>query len=385
MNNDSDFSLTPAAWTLLAVAVGTFVVGWMLGWFEFFAVAAGCGLLILLAVPFVLGRTDLALNRALQPRRVVVGEPAVAEMVTINRSRRRSRSQVVTEQVGEQTFVLDVPALAPSKAASFDYPLPTDRRGQISIGPSVISRSDPLGLLLRRVGECAPETLWVHPKTLAVSSIPSGLAKDLEGPTFDTSPAGDVAFHTIREYQLGDDPRHVHWMSTARTGELMVRHYVDNRRPHVSVLVDALDSVMTPEEFEVAVEIAASLGVSAVHEGRAVAVQIGPDVLVGHNHPATYDDVLDRAAAVTQHEEFSLRESAAQMLRTERGASVIVLVVGRCDIDVLSDLCAELRRAGRIIVVPVYEGGDDLAVPRAQTIPGPTLDGFVAHWGAYAA
>ena len=68
--------------------------------------------------------------------------------------------------------------------------------------------------------------------------LPVGFAKDLEGPTSDASPAGDIAFHALRPYQLGDDHRHIHWMSTARTGTLMVRHYVDNRRPTLAVLLD---------------------------------------------------------------------------------------------------------------------------------------------------
>ena len=66
-----------------------------------------------------------------------------------------------------------------------------------------------------------------------------GFAKDLEGPTSRRltrrrrrvprrcAPTGSAT-----------TPRHIHWMSTARTGTLMVRHYVDNRRPHLGVLLD---------------------------------------------------------------------------------------------------------------------------------------------------
>ena len=47
-----------------------------------------------------------------------------------------------------------------------------------------------------------------------------------------------MAFHALRPYQLGDDHRHIHWMSTARTGSVMVRQNVDNRVPSVVVLLD---------------------------------------------------------------------------------------------------------------------------------------------------
>ena len=111
------------------------------------------------------------------------------------------------------------------------YPLPTARRGVVDVGPALIVKTDLLGLMRREIAQTDVDRLWVHPRVAALGPLPVGFAKDLEGPTSDASPAGDVAFHALREYELGDDHRHIHWMSSARTGTLMVRHYVDNRRP----------------------------------------------------------------------------------------------------------------------------------------------------------
>jgi len=47
--------------------------------------------------------------------------------------------------------------------------------------------------------------------------VPAGRARDLDGPTFDSSPQGSAAFHTLRDYVPGDERRHIHWRSTART------------------------------------------------------------------------------------------------------------------------------------------------------------------------
>ena len=118
------------------------------------------------------------------------------------------------------------------------YPLPTARRGVVQVGPALIVKTDLLHLMRREIEQTGVQTLWVHPRVAALAPLPVGFAKDLEGPTSDASPAGDVAFHALREYELGDDHRHIHWMSTARTGTLMVRHYVDNRRPSITAVVD---------------------------------------------------------------------------------------------------------------------------------------------------
>ena len=131
-------------------------------------------------------------------------------------------------------------------------------------------KSDLVNLMRREIVQTGTQTLWVHPRVVALRPLPVGYAKDLEGPTSDASPAGDVAFHALREYELGDDHRHIHWMSTARTGTLMVRHYVDNRRPNVTVVVDTnVESYIDPAGFDTAIEIAASLGVSSLMAGPA--------------------------------------------------------------------------------------------------------------------
>ena len=159
----------------------------------------------------------------------MVGEPCVAELVATNPTRRRDAASASTSCSAARSPV-DVPALRAGHEHRTIYSIPTDRRGKLAVGPAVVSRADPAGLLRRSVAH-PNTTVWVHPRWGLVRPLPVGFAKDLEGPTSDASPAGDVAFHAIRPYVIGDDPRHIHWMSSARTGEPMVRHYVDNRRP----------------------------------------------------------------------------------------------------------------------------------------------------------
>ena len=258
-------------------------------------VAAGCLLVLAVGVPFVVGRLALEVERTLEPDRVTVGDRAVAVMRVTNPRRTPIASRTIEEHVGGRPLRLDIPPLGAGRSTDAVYTLPTARRGVVQVGPALIVKTDLLHLMRREIEQTGIQTLWVHPRVAALAPLPVGFAKDLEGPTSDASPAGDVAFHALREYELGDDHRHIHWMSTARTGTLMVRHYVDNRRPSITAVVDTdLASYVSDDEFDLAIEIAASLGVSSMLHGQPVAVWLDREVVMGQNRAAGRNDLLDR-------------------------------------------------------------------------------------------
>ena len=80
--------------------------------------------------------------------------------------------------------------------------------------------------------------LLVAPRVTDLSVFAGGLTNDLDGATSQQLSMSDLAFHALREYVPGDDLRHVHWRSSAKAGELLVRQYHETRRGHVTVLVD---------------------------------------------------------------------------------------------------------------------------------------------------
>ena len=250
-----------------------YVAGWQLGWIELMVVAAGCLAALLIAVAFVVGRLAIDIERSVDPGRVMVGEPAGALLTARNPGRRPTRSIVVDEHIGGVDHPGDRSGAGAGAEHRTFYQLPTERRARVHVGPAEVVRADPLRLLRRRVGHAPATDLWVHPRWALVEALPSGFAKDLEGPTSDASPAGDIAFHALRPYQLGDDRRHIHWMSTARSGTLMVRHYVDNRRPTLAVLLDDADAPYDDASFELAVEVVTSLR-AELHG--AAAADLGP-------------------------------------------------------------------------------------------------------------
>ncbi len=372
---------------MAAIGLGSWIAGWLTGWNELMVVAAGSLLALAVALPFVAGRLRLDTHRALVPDRVTVGDEARAEIVIRNPGRAPSRATVLEDGVGSDRYPVAVPTMNPGGAHGGGYDLPTDRRGVYAVGPLVAVRQDPLRLLRREVAQTGIETFYVHPRVAATRPLPLGLVKDLEGPTSDASPAGDVAFHALREYQMGDDFRHIHWLSTARTGTTMVRHYVDNRRPTLAVVLDDRAAVIDGDQFETAVSVTASLVVSSLVARQPVSAVFGGLSLRSAARAGSRPDLLDQLAGGEPGPGTALFDAGAAALRRDPDASAVAIVTGPIPPSELVRFATQLRRRARIIFIRVWPdrtGLEPAVVPGATVLDVSDLRQFRAAWNRFA-
>ncbi|MFK7918946.1 MAG: DUF58 domain-containing protein [Ilumatobacter sp.] len=384
--------VTPLGVGVGVLGIAAYIGGWRLGWIELLVLAAGCFVSLLIAIPFILGRSRIDIVRRHEPDRVSAGDTVRITLTATNTGRSSSRRVIVDEIIGGRHEPVSIPSLAAGESTEAEYRLPTRRRAKLALGPAVITRSDALGLMRRDVSESDVSICWVYPRTRYVAPLPVGFAKDLEGPTSDSSPAGDVAFHTIRPYRSGDDRRHIHWLTTAKTGSLMVRHFVDNRRPHVAVLLDCGRAAYpTNEAFETAVSIAASLSSSMLAAHLPASVRLGPDTVLGNHVAADELAVLQHLTLIDANDDTpnDLAVNAAGFLRSEPHASALVVVTGSRSAEDLLALVVHARRNVRLIIVhvdPTLADGIDsaraarTAVPGARSIHVSTVDEFAAAW-----
>ena len=97
-----------------------------------------------------------------------------------------------------------------------------------------------------------------------------GAIRDLDGQETKHLSPSDIAFHTLRDYVPGDDRRHVHWKSSAKIGQLMVRQYVDTRRSHVAVRLSLAPAEYPSDgEFELPLSCRAPVPRPPTRGGRA--------------------------------------------------------------------------------------------------------------------
>jgi uncharacterized protein (DUF58 family) len=265
--------VTPLGWTMVALVPLGFVFGYGLGWLELVAAAWAGLVLLIVAVVYLIGRTRLAVDLRLPQSRTVVGEPVAGELTVANPGRLRTLGITVEIPVGSGLAEIAVPAIGPRAERRQEFTVPATRRGVITVGPVRTVRADPLGLVRREHVWTAASELFVHPRTIGIPSMSTGFVRDLEGsPTRELS-TSDISFHALREYTAGDERRHIHWKSTAKTGTYMVRQFEQTKRSHVVVALSlASADYVTDEEFEMAVSVAGSLGARAIRDTREVSV-----------------------------------------------------------------------------------------------------------------
>jgi uncharacterized protein (DUF58 family) len=211
-----------------------------------------------------------------------------------------------------------VPLLAAGAEHDERLTIAAARRGVIDVGPVSISRGDPVGILRRQAVWPEVHTLHVHPVTALIPATSAGLIRDLEGlPTSDIVDA-DLAFHAIRDYVPGDSRRHVHWKSTAKTGRLMVRQYEETRHSRIAVLIGITpdEEYASDDEFELAVSVAASLGLQAVRDGRELVVTTSaekPELVRGEVVAVRTLPTRDAGAMLDGFAEIELAERASRL------------------------------------------------------------------------
>lgn len=342
--------LTPAGWTVLAVAVAAYAGGALLGYRFLAACGVGLAGLLVVGAAWVVLRPRVDLTRTVDPDRVSVGEPALGRIDVRNRSRLPSVPFVAVDRVGREQVSLPVGALPPGGMRPVYYPIPTVRRGRVPLGPLTVERRDPLGLLRRARPVAAPALLWVHPRVHRAASLPVGIVLDFEARTTANARLGTLTFSALRDYVPGDDPRRIHWRTTARAGHLIVKEHIDTTEPTTTVL---LDNVGLPDDalFEEAVEVAASVYHSVEVSGRPVAVQ----AVAGQPVPDALTP-LDELAAV-QREAGSVDGLFDVLERLAPGGVLVVVTSG--DAVQLTRLADQRRRFNPVVVVQVVAPGDD--------------------------
>lgn len=293
------------------------------------------------------------------PYRVMSGEMVSVEIEVTNRKWFLSswllaaRDQVahVRDRFQATTLFVRVPA---GQTQRSHYFVRFSQRGEYSFGPLELTTHFPLGLVERGLVFNDFAKLTVHPR---VGRMTSRWRSDLWNATELAEQrrrrAGlfDDEFQRIREYRVGDNPKAIHWRTTARRGELMVREYQQTRDRDLVLLVELWQPAHPTDADLDRVELAVSFAATVLHENlrqsreaRLRMIVVGSRVFAW-DHLSSLEHALDHLALASSSSAAEIRPVLDETMQRISSSSRVVVVSSRPR--------ADLRTRVRGVVEPV--------------------------------
>jgi len=239
---------------------------------------------------------------------------------------------------GSQNPMTFIARLSRKSDRRYSFTLECDRRGEYRIGPLMITSSYPLGISTARKemkGSDAP--LLVFPEIFAIATLPlmSGSAAPMSGVEAASKAGGSEEFFGTREYRQGDSLRYIHWPSTARHSQLIVKEFEIRASVEVTIVIDLQkgSDIGTGKEttLEYAVKIAASTAQYSLDRGHTVQlVCLGADdhIIPTARGLSQLALILETLAKVRANGTVSYAETVNRASELIRDGGTAILVFG---------------------------------------------------------
>ena len=356
--------LTARGRFVLALGFVVYIAAWAFGSKPLYPVATG--LLLVVAAAWVwirLANRPFGVRRGWGDHEHVEGDdvPVVVELKPTGAV--LPASIVLSERVGRlgrQRHVLR----RRGRRLGVRYVLEHVRRGRYAFDDVQAELSDPFGLERVTVALPAPGALLVYPRLVRLSRLFSEAgARSHDGRRLLLRRHSGFELHSVREYEQGESLRRVHWRSTARRGQLMVKELEDSPRDEIAVLLDADVRSVVGDSFDVQVRAAGSILDAYIRRGRRAVIAVNSErreVQHVHSPAADWRRALELLAAV----EPSGQMPAARLLAQEDGPAAraleLAVVTARLDsalVDRLVQRALSRRKVSLVYVDPASFNG----------------------------
>lgn len=237
--------------------------------------------------------------------------------------------------VGESALLLL--DLHPGETREATYWVQPERRGRYTLGPTRVETWDLLGFasFVQITGDTAELVVYPTPLPLRRLFWENAAPGGAYSRTAATRRGSGMDFHGVREYQPGDELRHVHWRTTARTGQLAVAEYEQGTHRDAVVVLDlslqayANAGRVGEELLEMAVTLAASVCAFLARRGEPVRL-LTPRDISDPTPPSVGAAVLPRILEVLVDAEadssLSLAETLMEAQRLTMGQATLVCI-----------------------------------------------------------
>jgi len=307
--------------------------------------------LLLMCLPVVAGvivtraRLRMSCERSIEPTQVPLGSPLRGQIILGQDGRLPAGilllEDTVPRELGSRPrFVVD--KADPRWKRVVEYPLLGRVRGRFATGPLRVRTTDPLGLVQLDRQFAATSEVMVTP---TIVPLPAIRLAGGGGSTGEARPhrVGVVGQDDalVREYRQGDDVRRIHWRSTARRGELMVRREEQAWDPSATLILDSRATAHAgrgmANSLEWAISAAASVAIHFLEDGFAVEIYEADGSMrisgsMGQHSTASRELVITRLTELRARSTASLRYATATAA-VDRAGQLVLAVLGRMTVD----------------------------------------------------
>jgi uncharacterized protein (DUF58 family) len=330
---------------------------------------------ILAAILVARTRLRLSCERSVEPAQVPIGTPMRGRIVLGQQGRLPigilMLEDAVPRELGNRPrFLIDRATL--NWRREVEYPLLGRVRGRFRTGPLMVRTTDPFGLVRMDRQFVASSEVMVTPE---IVPLPALRAAGGAGSTGEAQPhrigvvGADDAL--IREYRHGDDVRRVHWRSTARRDQLMVRREEQAWDPSASILLDSRESAHAGRgmhnSIEWAISAAGSVATHFLDNGYNVEIFDAGGPLhisgtMGQHSSASRQLVVERLTDLRPRSTRSLHY-AVESANADRPGQLIVAILGRltpADAEVLLRVRGSRARGMALVLdVATFAGEEE--------------------------
>ncbi|NOY74445.1 MAG: DUF58 domain-containing protein [Kiritimatiellaeota bacterium] len=258
-------------------------------------------------------------------------------------------------------------------------PLLVDKRGEYVLKPPFASSGFPFGIIKWTCRTGIAQRVLVHPayEPLTSLNLPLNSRFQREGTSLVSNVGESLEFHACREFRMGDNPKHIHWPTSARRGELIVREFHEEYLCRIALVVDTFvplrkktllspvtwDPEPTTPEFEAALSLTAALADHLARGDYIVDVfAAGPNIyhFKGGRSLAQLEQILDILSCIEPNGKEPLTKLESAVMEEIAGIGSAVLLLLKWDDD-REQLVENIRSRGvnlKIIVI-----SDDPATP----------------------
>jgi uncharacterized protein (DUF58 family) len=361
--------LTERGRLVLLLAGGIYLVAWGFGSRSLYPIATGLALAAIGARIWVeIMRQPVTLQRHLGTREYVEGDDVTIGLEATTLRNPGPRTLEVYEQIsklGERRVELN----RRGRSLLVRYILPRVPRGRYRFDAVRAVFEDPFGLARAEQVLGAESTLLVYPQLVELERLFSELGVTQAGGRMLLRRTAGFDLHSVREYQEGESLRKVHWRTTARRGELMVKELEDMPHDEVAVLLDGDSRSVVGESFDVQVRAAGSILRASAFRGRRALLTITsspPETCQVSSIDGEWRAALELLAAT----EPTGSEPVARFLERDGSpathATELVVVTASLEpplVDALLDRAFARRPAALVLIdAASFNGGETLPV-----------------------